>query len=68
MSCHKIKYSREETEDINETPARELSAIIIDSLSLLQDHPFAHGEKYFDLEDELTQIINDYFKAIEQGE
>lgn len=53
-------YYREETSSIDETPARELAATIIDDLpnyfDLVED-----GEEYFRLEDELTEIINNYF-------
>ena len=56
-----MKYYRKETDSIDETPARELSSIIIDGLPIdVED-----GEKYFELEDKLTEIINSYFKTME---
>ena len=56
-----MKYYRRETDNIDETPARELSAIVIDDLPIdVED-----GENYFELEDKLTEIINNYFKTME---
>ena len=60
-----MKYYRKDTSDIGETPARELSATLIDDLAELT---FYEDEDYYDLEDRMTEIINNYFKAIEKGE
>ena len=58
-----MKYYRKETDIIQDTPARELSAIIIESLSLLTN---LEGDEYYEVEDELTEIINNYFKSEEK--
>lgn len=58
-----MKYYRKKTDVIQDTPARELSAIIIESLSLLTN---LEGDEYYDVEDELTEIINNYFKSEEK--
>lgn len=58
------KYYREDTESIDETPARELAAIIIDDLPNYFDW-VEDGEEYFKLEDEITEIINNYFQEME---
>lgn len=57
-------YYREDTDSIDETPARELAAIIIDDLPNYFDW-VEDGEEYFKLEDEITEIINNYFQEME---
>jgi hypothetical protein len=46
---------KEDTDSINDTPARELAAEIIDGISQLTD---LEGDPYYECEDELTELIN----------
>lgn len=58
-----MKYFKKDTSSIDDTPARELAAEIIDSVPQLAE---LAGEPYFECEDLLTEIINNYFKQKEK--
>lgn len=52
-----IMRRKADTSSIDETPARELAASIIDHTPMLTD---LEGDAYFDTEDTFTEIINNW--------
>lgn len=58
-----MKYFRDDTSSIDETPARELAA---DILELLDELTWDDTESYFESEDLLTELINSWFEKKEK--
>lgn len=57
------QFYREDTSDIQSTPARIIASEIIDANPLLQDFT---EERYYEQEDVITEAINDWFRRTEQ--
>ena len=58
-----MKYFRDDTSSIDETPARELAADIIEKLDELKWNDM---DSYFEVEDLLTELINSWFEKKEK--
>lgn len=56
------KFYREDTSEVQNTPARQLAVEIISSVPVLD---VAHGDEYYEYEDLITTAVNDWFKRQE---